>query len=161
GAEVKAGKPLKVKPDEDCLIHLSHACIDNGKKGETALLYVTVDGKKLVIGKLSQGSISQISLYLIFDQEFELSHSLETGSVHFIGYKSPNMDDEECYSSSDSSSEEEVEVPATDTANGNDGAAASSVVKDSRLTRNQRPSLLKNGWMIEMMRKMILGTQKK
>nr|VDC86150.1 unnamed protein product [Brassica rapa] len=53
------------------------------------------------------------------------------------------MDDEECYSSSDSSSEEEVEVPATDTANGNAGAAASSVVKDSRLTRNQRPSLLK------------------
>ena len=104
---------------------------------------MTVDGKKLVIGKLSQGSISQISLYLIFDQEFELSHSLETGSVHFIGYKSPNMDDEECYSSSDSSSEEEMEVPATDTANGNDGAAASSVVKDSRLTRNQRPSLLK------------------
>ncbi|KAH0896175.1 hypothetical protein HID58_045743, partial [Brassica napus] len=128
-AEVKAGKPLKVKPDEDCLIHLSQVCIDNGKKGETAFLYVTVDGKKLVIGTLSQGNIPQISLDLIFDQEFELSHSLETGSVHFIGYKSPNIDDEECYSSSDSSSSEEVEVPATDTANGNAGAAASSVVK--------------------------------
>ncbi|KAL0729514.1 hypothetical protein Bca4012_025607 [Brassica carinata] len=124
GAEVKAGKSLKMKPDEDCLIHLSQVCIDNGRKGETALLFVTVDGKKLVIGTLSHENIPQISLDLIFDQEFELSHSLETGSVHFIGYKSPNIDEEEYYSSSDCSSEEDVEVPATVTANGNAGAAA-------------------------------------
>ncbi|CDY09155.1 histone deacetylase HDT2-like [Brassica rapa] len=180
GAEVKAGKPLKVKPDEDCVIHLSQVCIDNGKKGETALLYVTVDGKRLVIGKLSQGSIPQISLDLIFDQEFELSHSLETGSVHFTGYKSPNMDDQECYSSFDSSSEEEVEVPATDTANGNAGAAASSVVKADSEPKAKPAEEVKHesdddddegsesgcicfssGWMIEMMRKMILGTKKK
>ncbi|XP_056859076.1 histone deacetylase HDT1-like [Raphanus sativus] len=55
GAEVKAGKPLKVKPDEDGLIHVTQASLGIGKKGETARLYVTVGGKKLVIGTLSQG----------------------------------------------------------------------------------------------------------
>ena len=137
---------------------------------------MTVDGKELVIGTLSQGNIPQISLDLIFDQEFELSHSLETGSVHFIGYKSPNIDDEECYSSS----EEEVEVPATDTANGNAGAAASSVVKADSEPKTKPAEEVKHesdddddqgsdsgcicfssGWMIEMMRKMILGAKKK
>ncbi|CAH2072152.1 unnamed protein product [Thlaspi arvense] len=83
GAEVKAGKPLTLKPDQDCLIHVSQASLDEGKRGESALLYVTVDGKKLVIGTLSQGNIPQISFDLVFEKEFELSHSLERGSVQF------------------------------------------------------------------------------
>ncbi|KAL0729511.1 hypothetical protein Bca4012_025604 [Brassica carinata] len=107
GAEVKAGKPLKVKPDEDGLIHLSQASLDKGKKGETALLYVTVDGKKLVIGTLSQDNIPQTSFDLVFEKEFELSHSSE-GSVHFIGYKSPNVDEEEDFPSDSEEEEEEV-----------------------------------------------------
>ncbi|KAJ4891100.1 Histone deacetylase HDT1 [Raphanus sativus] len=103
GAEVKAGKPLKVKPDEDCLIHISQVCIDNGKKGETGILYVTVDEKKLVIGTLSRENIPQISLDLVFDREFELSHSLEIGSVHYIGYKTPNINEESSSDSEDDS----------------------------------------------------------
>ncbi|KAF8098899.1 hypothetical protein N665_0256s0029 [Sinapis alba] len=178
GAEVRAGKPLKVKPGEDCLIHLSQACIGNGKKGETAVLYVTLDGKKLVIGSLSQDNIPQISFDMVFEKEFELSHSLESGSVHFIGYKTPNIDHEEVdYSFSDS--EEKVEVPATVTAN---GAAASSVVKADSEPIKAKPEEVKHEsdeddegsdekgvsvctcfpsrWMltsmIQMMRKMIL-----
>ncbi|WZY75362.1 hypothetical protein YC2023_021746 [Brassica napus] len=128
GVEVKAGKPLKVKPDEDCLIHLSQASLDKGKKGEAALLYVTVDGKKLVIGTLVQDTIPQISFDLVFEKEFELSHSSK-GSVHFIGYKSPNIDEEEDFPSDSEEEEEEVEVPATSTVTTTNGAApASSVV---------------------------------
>ncbi|CAF2069948.1 unnamed protein product [Brassica oleracea] len=48
-----------------------HACIGNRKKGETVLMYVTVNGKKL----------------------FELSHSLVRGSIYFIGYKTPDLDE--------------------------------------------------------------------
>ncbi|KAG2311155.1 hypothetical protein Bca4012_025608 [Brassica carinata] len=135
GAEVKAGKPLKLKPNEDCLIHVTQACLGNGEKGETARLYVTVDGKKLVIGTLSQGNIPQISLDLVVEKKFELSHSLERGSVYFIGYKTPNIDGDvgDSFSDSEDYSEEEeeedVEIPATVTSNGNDGAAASSVFK--------------------------------
>ncbi|CAN8252595.1 unnamed protein product [Cochlearia groenlandica] len=93
GVEVKAGSPVTVKPDEDILIHISQASLESkGKKGESVLLSVTVDGKKLVIGTLSQGTIPQISYDLVFEKEFELSHNLEKGSVHFTGYKSPNVE---------------------------------------------------------------------
>ncbi|CAN6840714.1 unnamed protein product [Brassica oleracea] len=99
GAKVKAGKTLKVKPDEDCLIHISQASLRKSRRGVSALLYATVDDKKLLLGTLSQ----DISFdHLLFDREFELSHTLERGSVHFTGYKSkvstkskPASDDDE------------------------------------------------------------------
>ncbi|KAF8084921.1 hypothetical protein N665_0693s0012 [Sinapis alba] len=116
GVEVQAGKSLKVKPDFESLIHVSQASLDKGKKGETALLYVTVDGKKLVIGTLLRDSIPQISFDLVFEKEFELSHSLESGSVHFVGYKSPNVEEEEVFSDSEEE-EEAAAVPAAVTAN--------------------------------------------
>ncbi|KAF8102301.1 hypothetical protein N665_0198s0015 [Sinapis alba] len=95
GAEVKAGMPLKVRPQVDHLIRLSQATIDQAKKGESGLLYVTINWKKYVIGTLSEDHVPQIRFDLVFEQEFELSHSLETGSVHFVGYKYPNIDQEE------------------------------------------------------------------
>lgn len=61
---------------------------------ESVLLTVTLDGKKLVIGTLSQDKFPQISFDLVFEREFELSHNCTKGSVHFIGYKSPNIDDQ-------------------------------------------------------------------
>ncbi|KAG2311153.1 hypothetical protein Bca52824_022710 [Brassica carinata] len=168
GAEVKAGKSLKMKPDEDCLIHLSQVCIDNGRKGETALLFVTVDGKKLVIGTLSHENIPQISLDLIFDQEFELSHSLETGSVHFIGYKSPNIDEEEYYSSSDCSSEEDVELQHSEPKAKPEEVKHESDEDDEGSDEKGLgvcTCCFPSGWMltrmIEMMSKMVLGTKKK
>ncbi|CAH8362323.1 unnamed protein product [Eruca vesicaria subsp. sativa] len=85
GAKVKAGKTLKVNPGENCLIHISKACLGKAKKGVSAHLYATIDDKKLLLGTLSQ----DISFdHLLFDREFELSHSLDRGSVHFTGYKS-------------------------------------------------------------------------
>ncbi|KAJ4883669.1 Histone deacetylase HDT2 [Raphanus sativus] len=129
GVEVKAGMPLKVRPQVDHLIHLSQATID-AKKGESGLLYVTIDWKKHVIGTLSQDHIPQMTFDLVFEQEFELSHSLESGSVHFVGYRSPNIDQEEDYPS-DSEEEEEV-VPATSTVTSVGNAAAASKAAGSK-----------------------------
>ncbi|KAL0709898.1 hypothetical protein Bca4012_016876 [Brassica carinata] len=117
GVEVEAGKSLKVKPDFESLIHVSQASLDKGKKGETALLYVTVDGKKLVLGTLSRDNIPQINFDLVFEKEFELSHSLVSGSVHFVGYKSPNMVEEDDFSDLEEEEEEAAAVPAAVTAN--------------------------------------------
>ncbi|CAH8362364.1 unnamed protein product [Eruca vesicaria subsp. sativa] len=84
GAKVKAGKTLKVKPGENCLIHISQASLSRAKNGISALLYATVDDKKLLIGTVSK----DISFdHLLFDREFELSHSLDRGSVNFIGHQ--------------------------------------------------------------------------
>ncbi|CAG7892107.1 unnamed protein product [Brassica rapa] len=99
GAKVKAGRTLKVKPGENCLIHISQASLRKSRRGVSALLYATVDDKKLLLGTLSQ----DISFdHLLFDREFELSHTLDRGSVHFTGYKSkvstkskPASDDDE------------------------------------------------------------------
>ncbi|KAH0936440.1 LOW QUALITY PROTEIN: hypothetical protein HID58_013557, partial [Brassica napus] len=123
--QVKAGKPLKVRPDEDCLIHLSQACIGNRKKGETALMYVALMGRSLTLSQ--EEKIPQVSFDLVFEKEFELSHSLVDSSSS------------EDYSSSDSEEEEEVEVPST--ALPIAGAAASSVVKaDSKPEEVNRES---------------------
>ncbi|KAG2311152.1 hypothetical protein Bca52824_022709 [Brassica carinata] len=84
GVKVKAGKTLKVKPGENCLIHISQASLGNAKKGVSALLYATIDEKKLLLGTLSQHITFN---HLFFDKEFELSHSLDRGCVHFIGNK--------------------------------------------------------------------------
>jgi len=62
------------------------------KSGESVVLSVTVGGAKLVIGTLSQDKFPQISFDLVFDKEFELSHSGTKANVHFIGYKSPNIE---------------------------------------------------------------------
>ena len=88
---------------------------------------MTVDGKKLVIGTLVQDTIPQISFDLVFEKEFELSHSSK-GSVHFIGYKSPNIDEEEDFPCDSEEEEEEVEVPATSTVTTNGATPTSSVV---------------------------------
>ncbi|KAG7556120.1 hypothetical protein ISN44_As11g021870 [Arabidopsis suecica] len=135
GVEVKPGKPTKVTPEDDSLVHISQASLDcKVKSGESVVLTVTVDGTKLVIGTLSQEKFPQISFDLVFEKEFEISHNCTKGTVHFVGYRSPNIDqdDGEDYTSSE---EEDVPeavpapVPAAVAVNGNAGAAASNVVK--------------------------------
>lgn len=57
-------------------------------------MYVAVNGKKLVIRTLSQEEkIPQISFDLVFEKEFELSHSLVRERVYFIDYKTPDLDE--------------------------------------------------------------------
>ncbi|WZZ73467.1 hypothetical protein YC2023_084837 [Brassica napus] len=68
---------------------LINTCIGNRKMGETALMYVTLVNRTLS----QEEKIPQVSFDLVFEKEFELSHSLVRGSVYFIGYKTPDLDE--------------------------------------------------------------------
>lgn len=46
-----------------------------------------VGEQKFVLGTLSREKIPQISLELVLEKEFELSHNSKNASVHFCGYK--------------------------------------------------------------------------
>ncbi|XP_021899086.1 histone deacetylase HDT1-like [Carica papaya] len=94
GVEVKPGKPLKVQPDEFYLIHLSQASLGESKSSETVPIFVKVGDQKLVLGTLSHEHSPHIPFDLVFDKEFELSHNWKSGSVYFLGYKTPFPDDE-------------------------------------------------------------------
>ncbi|CAI0398177.1 unnamed protein product [Linum tenue] len=94
--EVKAGKPLKVTPEDDVILHLSHAALGEAKKtkeSEFVPLFIKVGEKKLVLGTLSPETIPQLAFDLVLEQEFELSHNWKNGSIFFTGYKSVLPDD--------------------------------------------------------------------
>ncbi|CAI0398178.1 unnamed protein product [Linum tenue] len=96
GVEVKAGKPLKVTPEDDVILHLSHAALGEAKKtkeSEFVPLFIKVGEKKLVLGTLSPETIPQLAFDLVLEQEFELSHNWKNGSIFFTGYKSVLPDD--------------------------------------------------------------------
>ncbi|CAN6559966.1 unnamed protein product [Malus baccata var. baccata] len=119
GVEVKAGEPLKVVPEESYVIHLSQATLGELKKGgDQCVIHVKVGDQKLVLANLSSDKMPQIPFDLVFDKEFELSHNLKSGSVHFCGYQTyiANESDED---QSDFDSESEEDLPLNFTGNGN------------------------------------------
>lgn len=65
-----------------------------GLKKEYVPLFVKVDEKKLVLGSLQSEDIPQFGCDLVFEKDFELSHNWTKGSVYFVGYKSPNLEEE-------------------------------------------------------------------
>ncbi|CAM8960028.1 unnamed protein product [Rhodiola kirilowii] len=90
GVEVKVGQPIQVEPGFENIIHLSQACLAEVKKDnekDPVHLYVNTDDKKLCIGTLSADKCPQIGFDLVFDKEFQLSHTSKSGNVHFCGYK--------------------------------------------------------------------------
>ncbi|CAO2824093.1 unnamed protein product [Amaranthus hypochondriacus] len=90
GAEIKNGGSLKVQPGEGKVLHLSQACLGEIKKdkgNEFVRVFVQINGQKFVIGMLSLERLPHLNLDLVFEDEFELSHDLKQGSVHFAGYK--------------------------------------------------------------------------
>ncbi|RZC82332.1 hypothetical protein C5167_045118 [Papaver somniferum] len=90
GVEVKPGQSYKVAPVEEKVLHLSQSCIGEVKKGkeETVVVYAKIDNQKHVIAHLSADKFPQISHDLVFEKEFELSHSSKNGSIYFTGYMS-------------------------------------------------------------------------
>ncbi|KAK6140088.1 hypothetical protein DH2020_026086 [Rehmannia glutinosa] len=90
GVEVKSGEPLKVTPGDGMVLHLSQACLGELKKekgNESVYLFVSVEGKKLVLGTLFTDKLPQQQFDLVFDRDFELSHNSKSGSVYFYGYR--------------------------------------------------------------------------
>ncbi len=114
GVEVKAGESLKVKFEDDKILHLSQAALGESKKekgNDSIPLFLKVDQQKLVLGTLAPASIPQLSFDLVFDKEFELSHNWKNGSIYFMGYKSVVPDDEEFSEFDDSDSGEDLPEP--------------------------------------------------
>lgn len=56
-------------------------------KSERVVIRVESGGKNLVLGTLSSGKVDQMTLDLIFDRQFTLSHSSSSASVFFCGYR--------------------------------------------------------------------------
>ncbi|XP_077235876.1 histone deacetylase HDT1-like [Tasmannia lanceolata] len=118
GVEVKAGEPLKCEPGFDKYLHLSQASLGDSKKERTSepiRLYVKVGDQKLVLGTLSSETCAQISFDLVFEKDFELSHSWKNGSVHFCGYKTIIQEESDAFTESDS---EEEDIPIMAKENG-------------------------------------------
>ncbi|GAY63434.1 hypothetical protein CUMW_225550 [Citrus unshiu] len=116
GVEVKAGQPLKVKPNFDNIIHLSQASLGESKKEkghDSVPLFVKFGDKKLVLGTLIPDNIPQLSFDLVFEKEFELSHNWKNGSIYFCGYQTPlPMDSSDEFDMGDSDEEEQEELPS-------------------------------------------------
>ncbi|CAM0953437.1 unnamed protein product [Alopecurus aequalis] len=116
GLEVKPGQTVKVAPEDDHFLHLSQGALGEVKKDEKATMFIKVDNQKLAIGTLSQDKFPQITFDLVFEKEFELSHTSKSNSVFFSGYKvfQPAEGDEMDFDSEEESDEEELEkiVPA-------------------------------------------------
>ncbi|XP_010278241.1 PREDICTED: histone deacetylase HDT1-like [Nelumbo nucifera] len=121
GVEVKGGEPLKVQPGDDKILHLSQVAlgeIKNDKGNAPVLLSVKIEGQKIVLGTLSAEKCTHMSLDLVFEKEFELSHNWKNGSVYFSGYKSIINDDELMDDFTNSESDFDEETPLTTTQNG-------------------------------------------
>ncbi|KAM0862672.1 hypothetical protein ACQ4PT_045109 [Festuca glaucescens] len=87
GLEVKPGQSVKVSPEDDFFLHLSQGALGEVKKDNKATMFVKVDDQKLSIGTLSNDKFPQIQFDLVFEKEFELSHTSKSSSVFFSGYK--------------------------------------------------------------------------
>ncbi|KAL9253768.1 Histone deacetylase HDT1-like protein, partial [Drosera capensis] len=97
GLELKVGQTVKVEPKEGKVLHLSQACLGEHKKEkgtDQVLLYANKDGQKFVLANLSGEKFPHVSFDLVFEDEFELSHTWKHGSVHLAGYLTivPNED---------------------------------------------------------------------
>ncbi|XP_059430599.1 histone deacetylase HDT1-like [Corylus avellana] len=120
GVEVKAGQPLKVKPGDDKLIHLSQASLGESKNkaNDSVPLHLKFGDQKLVLGTLSQEKFPQLSFDLVFEKEFELSHNWKQGSVYFCGYRADSPDEED-HDEFDTDSEDDEEIlPLSNAENG-------------------------------------------
>lgn len=127
GVEVKSGKPCSVELYQPRVVHLSQACLGEGKdKGnEPIYLYVTINGKKIVLGRLYPNKLPQQHFDLMFDKSFELSHSWKNGTVNFFGYECDQPDESDSSDfGSDSEFGEDIPSPLAHEVNGKPAALA-------------------------------------
>ncbi|XP_010909342.1 histone deacetylase HDT2 isoform X2 [Elaeis guineensis] len=122
GVEVKPGETVECDPGQDKYLHLSQASLGGelkkDKGNENVPIFVKFNDKKLVLGTLSAEKCAQISYDLVFEKEFELSHSSKNASVFFCGYKTIVADDDEIVDFQDSDFDSEEDVPLGQKVNG-------------------------------------------
>ncbi|KAH7663464.1 Histone deacetylase protein [Dioscorea alata] len=120
GVEVKPNETLKCEPGDEKYLHLSQVTLGEMKKdkgAENVTVFVKFNDQKLVLGTLSAEKFPQISYDLVFEKEFELSHSSKNTSLYFCGYKTATMDEHSDLSGDEFDSDEEP-IPIL-SANGN------------------------------------------
>ncbi|CAI9301291.1 unnamed protein product [Lactuca saligna] len=85
--EVKSGKSFYVNVPEDKVVILTKAYLkedtERVDKDKTIYLRLRVDGRRLVAGSLHTQRRREQVLSLTIDKDFQISHSLSNGSVHF------------------------------------------------------------------------------
>ncbi|KFK28253.1 hypothetical protein AALP_AA8G492500 [Arabis alpina] len=93
GAKVEPKRDFDGDVSEGEQVHITQASLDfEGDKKDRADLFVSVGGRtKYFIGSLSQENTCHMKLDLIFEEKFVLSHTLNSGSVHFTGYTTPSV----------------------------------------------------------------------
>ncbi|CAH1447420.1 unnamed protein product [Lactuca virosa] len=93
GIELKAGESFEINLDKDEFFQLTQATLCEVKKerDEPLHLYVTLNGKKHVVGIMQPQRISQLVFSLKFDKNVQFSHNWKYGSVFVFGYKTRNL----------------------------------------------------------------------
>lgn len=66
----------------------------SSKANDSVPVFVNFSGQKLVLGTLSPEKFPQLAFDLVFEKEFELSHSWKSGSVFFCGYTTVVQEEE-------------------------------------------------------------------
>ncbi|XP_044345226.1 histone deacetylase HDT2 isoform X2 [Triticum aestivum] len=132
GVEVKPGQTVYCDPGEGRVVHLTQVALGETEKRSVGIpVSAKIGDQKGVIGTLSAENHPQILCDLIFEKQFELSHSSKTASVFACGYKIPKhnctsdssesdsseSDSSEFDSSESDSSEDEVETVNNQVAN--------------------------------------------
>ncbi|KAL6501390.1 hypothetical protein OROMI_021103 [Orobanche minor] len=95
GARVERGQSFDVKLGGDRCLHLRLASLgpvgENEKPEEYIFLEFTVDGEKYVSGVLSLNMLTQIDFDLVFDDDFQITHTSNNTCVCFFGYTTKKL----------------------------------------------------------------------
>ncbi|CAH1447419.1 unnamed protein product [Lactuca virosa] len=104
GIEVFNDTPLDYKVRTGRGLRISKAALVEKNKGteEYFSVFITFNGRKVVVGNLHPQLMPIQEMNLLFDCDIQLSHNWENGTVHFSGceefiddYTYFNVDDEE------------------------------------------------------------------
>ncbi|GAB2227009.1 hypothetical protein Drorol1_Dr00008808 [Drosera rotundifolia] len=142
GLEVPPGVSIPVDPKEGkgILLYLSQAWfgVYNEENGnEQVLLHATIDGEQRPLGVLTADKFPHLSLGLVFEKEFELSHTWKNGSIHFAGYKLSEEEKVELTAEdlANASAKDQLEKPAAD-----DGKTAGNKKKVTEMKKKELPA---------------------
>ncbi|KAL6549462.1 hypothetical protein OROHE_008579 [Orobanche hederae] len=117
GIEVKSGQLFDVKLGGARYLHLDQASLgQTDETQEPVIIYIHVNGKKLVFATLDPELLPTDLFNLSFYKDFQISHNLKNGSVYIFGIK-PKQLITYSESNADRHDDEEEETPKKEEAN--------------------------------------------